>query len=63
MNTGFQIRNYLDGRMETGLLLIGSRYQNMAKDAMKVASSILGTDTDTLMSHPDFLRIVPGDKK
>ncbi len=62
MNTKIQIRNYLDGRMESGLLLIGSSPKRMLEDAAVVASSVLSIGAACLETHPDFLRIKPEGK-
>lgn len=63
MTTDVQIRNYLDGRMESGLLLVGSQTKRMLGDAIKVASAILSTEASCLDDHPDFLRIKPLEGK
>lgn len=63
MNTEIQIRNYLGGRMESGLLLIGTQTKRMLGDAALVASSVLSTEAACLETHPDFLRVKSAEGK
>ena len=47
------IRDYLDGEMRTSVLLCGGSNDPLAKDALRIASAILGTDE--VEGHPDYL--------
>ena len=56
------IRDYLDGRSETGLLLKGRKGLPMMEDAIKGSSVLLGCKEEQVRNHPDFLLISSSDK-
>lgn len=56
------IKDYLEGRSETGLLLKGRKGLSMMDDAITVSSVLLGVKEEQVKKHPDFLYVF-SDKK
>ena len=57
------LKSYLAGNKQSGLLLSGNAGLPMLSDALSVASCILATPVERLSIHPDYLFIDKGDEK
>lgn len=58
-----ELKSYLAGTKESGLLLSGNVGLPMLSDALKIASILLSTPVEKLLIHPDYLFIDKGDEK
>lgn len=58
-----ELKNYLAGSKETGLLLCGNAGLPMLSDALMVAGELLSSPVEKLSVHPDYLFIDKGKEK
>jgi len=58
-----ELKSYLAGNKESGLLLTGNVGLPMLSEALAVASILLSTPVEQLPIHPDYLFIDKGDEK